>query len=147
MIRITTAGNREDYELCADIWLETSLKAHDFVSSQFWEEQRKFMIEKYLPESVVFMATLENGPAVAFAALSGSQLAALFVSPLYWGQGVGGKLLRHVFTLYDDLSLKVYEKNKRAIAFYENMGFVETGRSLCGHSGEEELVMQLKSPR
>ncbi len=64
------------------IWLEASIKAHDFVSPIFWESQIANMKNIYLPASDVYVAKID-GEVVGFYAQYEDQLAAIFVA-LNW---------------------------------------------------------------
>lgn len=140
--RLKEADSADDYGLCADIWLEASLTAHDFIGGDFWRARRSAMAEVYLPASRVVMACppLEGTPA-AFAAVRGDKLEALFVRPAYWGRGLGRLLLSYLFARHDFLHLAVYAENGRAVDFYQKAGFKVESEGLCVHSGARELKM------
>jgi len=60
---------------------------------------------------------------------------ALYVLKDYYGKGVGQQLMQAAFAAlygYQEIILWVLEDNKRAIAFYEKMGFV--------FDGEEKVI-------
>ena len=142
MITIKRLDRASDYELCADIWLESSLAAHGFISAAFWRDHRSAMAQRYLPESAVYLAVEENsGRILGFAALDGSCLAALFVRPADQGRGAGQALLKFLLTDAAELSLAVYLKNTRAIAFYKRHGFEAGEERVCPHTGETEMTM------
>ncbi|MDD4701295.1 MAG: GNAT family N-acetyltransferase [Desulfovibrio sp.] len=138
------ASTPEDYAACADIWLEASLLAHDFVNPSLWKAQREAMERRCLPSSRVIMLQ-SGGRSVAFAALctldGEDLLAALFVAPPFWRKGFGRALLRHAMQGRTRLRLDVYRANTGALAFYESMGFVPVGESVCGHTGQPQIAM------
>ena len=136
-----------DYAACADIWLEASLLAHDFVPPALWTAQREAMARHYLPASQVTVFRHAGRP-IAFAAVCSPDgedlLAALFVAPAFWRKGFGSALLRHV--LRGRVRLDVYRANTGALAFYKSMGFVPVGESLCGHTGQPQMAMLWTAP-
>lgn len=138
---IKSLDRAEDYELCADIWLAASLEAHDFVSPSFWHGQRSAMAECYLPDTTIYLA-VDDERVIGFASLDGSCLAALFVRPEDQGRGAARMLLDHLFDCYEELTLSVYLKNRKAITFYERRGFEAGQESLCPHTGETEIAMR-----
>ncbi len=140
---IIPAKDRSEIETCADIWLQASLAAHDFVAPDFWREHYDAMKEQYLPGSDVYLAK-EDGTVLGFAAVSQEALAALFVLPACWGKGVGSGLLRHVRGMHEELTLAVYSKNSRAVSFYLHHGFTVSKEQTCPHTGEPELLMLWK---
>lgn len=135
-----TPVDRETLETCADIWLAASVAAHDFIDPDFWIANRDAMVEQYLPESELSLAT-RDGVVVGFAAVRGDVLEALFVRPDFWGRGVGRELLAELFATRPRLRLSVYRKNARALSFYQKAGFIETTARLCPGTGEEEIEM------
>ncbi len=50
-----------------------------------------------------------------------------FVDPFFQHNGIGTKILKEVFLRNDKFLLYVLDKNKRAIDFYEKMGFKYSG--------------------
>lgn len=140
MIRIRTAESEADFALCADIWLAASHDAHSFVETAYWQEHHGAMRERYLPASRVRIAEAD-GHAVGFSAMRSDRLEALFVSPVFWSKGIGGALLREILAASGQVSLSVYVKNEKAVNFYINHGFQITGRTVCPHTGEQELTM------
>jgi len=140
-MNITLAKDSSEIEACADIWLQASLAAHDFVPPDFWRKHLGAMKEQYLPASEVYLSK-EEGTILGFAALDQGALEALFVQPAYWGKGVGSRLLRHVQNLHAELTLAVYSKNSRAVSFYLHHGFAVSKEQTCPHTGESEVVMR-----
>lgn len=140
---IIPAKDRSEIGACADIWLQASLVAHDFVAPDFWREHYYAMKEQYLPGSDVYLAK-EDCTVLGFAAVSQGALEALFVLPACWGKGVGSVLLRHVQDLHAELTLAVYSKNSRAVGFYLHHGFTVSREQDCLHTGEPEILMLWK---
>ncbi|HLT06469.1 MAG TPA: N-acetyltransferase [Cyclobacteriaceae bacterium] len=130
-----------DNRRVTEIWLESSIPAHDFIPEQYWKQNEKIMEEHYLPLSEVYVAE-ENGHILGFIALIDQQVAALFVHPDHQGKGIGKLLLQHTQSLREVLELKVYQKNTKSLGFYLNKGFEIVAESLDPHTGEKEWVMQ-----
>lgn len=140
-MEILPATSAEDIALCADIWLEASIAAHDFIPAEFWRRQRPAMEKEYLPASRLYLACRDGVPG-AFAAVRGDTLEALFTRPEYWGKGFGTALLRELFAVHGTLRLAVYKQNHRARNFYKKMGFVEAAENICPHTGQPEIHMR-----
>ena len=140
MISLRRAESGSDLALCAEIWLTASCEAHNFVDAAYWREHQAAMRDYYLPASRVRIAE-KNGLAAGFSAMHENRLEALFVSPPFWSQGVGSALLREILASFGAVSLSVYAENTRALNFYINHGFRLTGRSICPHTGAEEIGM------
>lgn len=150
---IRRAASSKDYSTCADIWLAASLAGHDFVPAAFWRGQRAAMAERYLPSSQVLLLTADEEPAAFAAIVHGDApcLAALFVLPHWWGNGLGRQLLEQVLAGLPDqrrtgLRCSVYEKNSRALAFYTHRGFRPTGRGICPYTNEPQIELLCAAP-
>tara|TARA_R110001599_G_scaffold283796_1_gene485790 strand:+ start:599 stop:1069 length:471 start_codon:yes stop_codon:yes gene_type:complete len=124
-----------------DLWLEASIKAHDFVPEAFWREQLDAMREHYLPQSETLVLE-EQGQVLGFLSLHEHRLAALFVSPIAQGRGLGRQLLDEAKRRRSALELSVYSANARAVAFYQAGGFSTVAESPDPHTGQPELVMR-----
>ena len=102
-----------------------------------------------MPSSQVVLLKSGERP-LAFAALCKPEdedlLAALFVTPACWRKGLGSVLLRHVMQGRSSLRLDVYRANAGALAFYERIGFVSVGESVCGHTGQPQIAMWWTAP-
>lgn len=130
----------EDMNAVLSIWLAASIKAHDFISPDFWASQVTAMRENYLPSAQVFVYEQE-GHVVGFCALSETNLAALFVAPEKQGKGLGKSLIDHVKSQQSPLTLHVFQENENAIAFYMSQGFKVVREQIHPATGCMELVM------
>ena len=72
--------------------------------------------------------------------IQAGEIIALYVSKDYYGKGVAQKLMKAALTALDHFSeifLWVLKENKRAIAFYQKMGFTFDG---------QEKILELGKP-
>ena len=139
-----TKLEKSDMDQVIEIWLEASIKAHDFVGSAFWESKVKDMREIYIPAGETFVYR-EKGPIKGFFSLYNDTLAALFVSPAYQGAGIGSALMGKAKEMRDKLSLTVYKGNHNSVEFYQKRGFVIEKEQIDEHTGHPELVMTFKA--
>jgi len=130
----------EDIPAMVEIWLSASIRAHNFISSDFWHKNAIEMRDRYLPASENWVYC-ENERILGFVALQQNTLAALFVTPGHQGRGIGRQLLNHAKTLRRMLSLTVYEANTKAIEFYSHHGFKMMIAQKDPHTGHSELLM------
>ncbi|EPD5575208.1 N-acetyltransferase [Vibrio parahaemolyticus] len=132
--------NSNDLDLVIEIWLEASVKAHNFVSADFWESQVESMRNIYIPASEVFVYEIES-KIVGFYALYENNLAAMFVLPAFQGKGIGKQFLSHAKAQRAILSLSVYKENKASYQFYLSQGFAVVSEQLDEHTGHPEYTM------
>ncbi|MCW2099696.1 UNVERIFIED_ORG: putative acetyltransferase [Pseudomonas psychrophila] len=130
-----------DVDHILDLWLDASIKAHDFIPEAFWREQLGAMRDHYLPQAENFVLE-DEGRVLGFMSLHENRLAALFVSSHAQGRGLGRKLLQEAKRLHTALELNVYRANERAIAFYRAGGFSTVAESYDPVTGQHELTMR-----
>ncbi|WP_232217472.1 GNAT family N-acetyltransferase [Xenorhabdus cabanillasii] len=123
------------------IWLEASIKAHHFVAADFWKSQVENMRNLYIPASEVYVY-VQNGKIIGFYALHDDVLAAIFVLPNSQGQGVGSELIADAKNRRTELTLAVYQENKRSYNFYLSRGFYVTKEGKDEVTGHLEYVMR-----
>ncbi|WP_277408292.1 GNAT family N-acetyltransferase [Lacrimispora xylanisolvens] len=83
----------------------------------------------------------ENGSIEGFIGLMNNYIAGIFISKDKQSRGIGRQLLHHVKENHNELSLKVYEKNQRAVNFYLREGFLVTEKQEDRENGEVEYEM------
>ncbi len=133
----------EDIETVITIWKEENIKAHDFISASYWYSQID-MMKRELPQSEVYVYLDSKDNIVGFIGLAGEYIAGLFVSQKKQSSGIGKQLLDYVKTQKNKLTLEVFEKNQRAIDFYQREGFVIKKENIDEDTGEKEFVMVWK---
>jgi putative acetyltransferase len=84
-------------------------------------EDLAFFADYFLPEHDVWV--WDDGGVVAYCGFGEGWLDHLYVDPAWHGRGIGTVLLDVAKDRSDRLSLWVFQKNTRAIAFYERNGF------------------------
>lgn len=132
-----------DINKVASIWLDTNLKAHYFISSEYWKSNFELVKEMLLQAEVY---VYENGQKIeGFIGLSDEYIEGIFVSDEVQSHGIGKLLLDYVKDRKAKLSLNVYQKNTRAIHFYQREGFKIQQEGLDEATGEKEYVMLWKT--
>ena len=123
------------------MWLAETTKAHDFIPNAYWAKNFIKVKNRFLPASETFLC-VEGGELKGFLSImDGNFIGALFVGSEFQGQGVGRRLLEHVMDNWDELTLKVYAKNTKAVGFYEHMGFYMEDEADNEETGELEYTM------
>ena len=130
---------KADINKVADIWLDTNRKAHDFISAQYWKNNYDF-VKEMLPQAEVYV--YEDGQEIqGFIGLNEEYVEGIFVSDGMQSQGIGKILLNRAKDKRNKLFLNVYQKNTRAISFYQREGFEVQHSGLDEATGEKEYVM------
>ncbi len=129
-------------EQVLSIWLEASIKAHNFVEKKFWEYKVADMRDIYIPAAETYVYG-EDGVMKGFLSLHNETLAAIFVSPNFQSKGIGKQLMAKAKKIRNNLNLTVYKENKKSIEFYKKCGFKIENEQIDEHTGHPELLMKL----
>ncbi len=132
---------RDDINKVADIWLDTNIKAHNFIPAEYWKSNFKSVKEALLlAEVYVYEYDTE---IQGFIGLNDEYVEGIFVSGEMQSQGIGKILLNYAKDKRNKLHLNVYQKNARAISFYKREGFEIQHSGLDEATGEKDYVMTL----
>ena len=112
---------RDDINKVADIWLDTNIKAHNFIPAEYWESNFKSVKEALLLAEVYVYEY--NTEIQGFIGLNDEYVEGIFVSGEMQSQGIGKILLNYAKDKRNKLHLNVYQKNARAISFYKREDF------------------------
>ena len=128
-----------DIDRVADIWLDANLKAHSFISPQYWKDNFE-PVKEMLPRAEVYVYE-DDREIWGFIGLNGEYIEGIFVSGEMQSRGIGKRLLDFVKTKKTELRLNVYQKNTRAIRFYQREGFKILLEGMDEATGEKEYEM------
>ena len=115
------------------IWLETNIKAHSFIEKAYWTSNYE-MVKQILPKAEVYV--YEEGK------INDCYIEGLFVKESAQSMGIGKCLLDYVKSRKTELRLCVYEKNVRAIYFYQRENFRIQAEETDEDTNEKEYVMR-----
>ena len=128
-----------DMDRVAGIWLDANLRAHCFIPPQYWKSNFD-PVKEMLPRAEVYV--YENDREIwGFIGLNGEYIEGIFVRDEMQSQGIGKLLLNFVKEKKTKLYLNVYQKNTRAIHFYQREGFEIQREGLDEVTGEKDYVM------
>lgn len=136
MIRVFQSA---DMDQVADLWLAANLQAHGFISSEYWKENQA-LIKELLLQAEVYVYE-KDGEILGFVGLDGEYIEGIFVAGKAQSQGIGKSLLDFLKAKKLELHLNVYQKNTRAIRFYEREGFQIQSEGLDEATGEKDYAM------
>ena len=134
---------KTDINRVADIWLKTNLKAHFFIPEQYWISNYEF-VKEMLPQAEVYVYE-DDKMIQGFIGVSDEYIEGIFVSDEMQSCGIGKMLLDYIKDKKDRLQLKVYQKNVRAMSFYQREGFTIQSEEMDEFTREKEYVMNWES--
>ena len=128
-----------DLDQVAGIWLSANLQAHDFIAPEYWRSNQALVRELLLQAEVYVYE--RDGEILGFAGLDGESIEGIFVAKKARSRGIGKALLDFLKAKKAGLRLNVYQKNTRAIRFYEREGFQIQSEGQDEATGEKDYVM------
>ena len=134
---------KADINRVADIWLKTNLKAHYFISNQYWKSNYE-RVKEMLPQAEVYVYE-DDKMIQGFLGVRDEFIEGIFVSDKMQSHGIGKSLLDCIKDKKVRLQLNVYQKNVRAMSFYQREGFTIQSEGLDEFTGEKEYVMNWES--
>ncbi|MFC3931302.1 GNAT family N-acetyltransferase [Streptococcus dentapri] len=138
MIRTFT---KNDLSSVMEIWLEANIRAHNFIPEKYWQENYS-KVEYMLPQAEIYVYQDANMHQIlGFIGLMENYIAGIFVKESEQSKGIGCHLLNFVKGQKNNLSLSVYQKNVRAVSFYEREQFTVQSESIDKNTNEKEFVM------
>lgn len=134
---------KTDINRVADIWLKTNLKTHYFIPEQYWTNNYE-VVKEMLPQAEVYV--YEDDKIIqGFIGINDEYIEGIFVSDEMQSCGIGKMLLDYIKDKKDRLQLKVYQKNVRAMSFYQREGFTIQSEEMDEFTREKEYVMNWES--
>lgn len=130
-----------DLPAIMQIWLTSNIEAHNFVPEKYWTDHFE-MVKEVLPQAEIYVSENENTRQIdGFIGLNQDYIEGIFVKKSMRSKGIGKQLLDYVKKIKPQISLSVYQKNNKAISFYQREHFMIQEESMDDDTGEKELFM------
>lgn len=123
------------------IWLDTNVKSHSFIAEEYWIGNYD-VVKEMLPKAELYVYENDKSNRIeGFIGLTDNYIAGIFVEDGVQSKGIGKQLLDYVKTFKSSLSLNVYQKNERAIRFYQREQFLIHSENTDENTNENEFIM------
>ena len=119
--------------------MDTNITAHYFIPEQYWKSNFE-LVKELLLQATVYVYE-DNQEIRGFIGLNDEYVEGIFVSDEMQSLGIGKLLLNYAKDKRNKLFLNVYQKNARAITFYQREGFEIQHSGLDEATGEKDYVM------
>lgn len=131
----------QDLDAVMQIWLHGNLDAHAFIPSSYWTEHFE-MVRDMLPQAELYVHEDEAARQIdGFIGLTENHIEGIFVAKAARSKGIGKALLEYAKSLKPSLTLSVYQKNERALAFYRRKQFVVQSEDIDEDTNEADIQM------
>ncbi|MBO5145692.1 MAG: GNAT family N-acetyltransferase [Lachnospiraceae bacterium] len=121
------------------IWLDTNRKAHNFISKEYWIDNYA-AVKDLLPQAEIYVYEDAN-QIEGFIGLTDNDIEGIFVREAAQLRGIGKQLLNYVKKIKSSMRLSVYQKNTRAVIFYQREQFVIQSENIDENTNEKEFIM------
>ena len=123
------------------IWLQANLDAHAFIPASFWEAHFE-MVRDLLPQAELYVHEDAGTRQIdGFIGLTENHIEGIFVVKSARSKGIGKALLDYAKSRKPRLDLSVYQKNERALAFYQREQFTVQSEGIDEDTNKAELQM------
>ena len=131
----------QDLDAVMQIWLHGNLDAHAFIPASFWTGHFE-VVRNMLPQAELYVHESEDTRQIdGFIGLTGKHIEGIFVAKAARSKGVGKALLEYAKSRKLSLTLSVYQKNQRALAFYRREQFVVQSEGIDEDTNEADIQM------
>lgn len=133
---------KNDLPAVMQIWLDTNIKAHDFIPKEYWENNYE-IVKEILPDAEIYVHVDDTAGFIdGFIGLTDNYIAGIFVKEDKQSKGIGKQLLNYVKNIKSNISLSVYQKNTKAVRFYKREQFQIVSENVDDITNEKEFIME-----
>jgi putative acetyltransferase len=142
-----SAVGPDDFARVVEVWEAAVRATHEFVTEADLAVIKP-LVEEGLPHVQHLLCVRDQAGQVAgFIGVEDDKVEMLFVHPMWRGQGIGRRLLRHAVMRLGASELDVNEQNPQALGFYLRMGFEVVGRSAEDSLGKPYPLLHMRVAR
>lgn len=124
----------------SEIWLDTNIKAHNFIDRTYWKDNYE-IVKKLFLEAEIYVYKDDADIIEGFVGLRNDYIARIFVCEQAQSKGIGKELLDFAKKVRARLYLHVYQKNVRAVKFYQREDFSIQSQGMDEETGQKEYCM------
>ena len=133
-----------DIDAVMQIWLNTNIQAHSFISPDYWKSNFD-VVKEMLPLAEIYVYEDDCAKQIdGFIGLNDNYIEGFFVKEEAQSKGIGKQLLDCAKEVKSTLRLSVYRKNEKAIKFYLREKFSIQYENVDDNTGEKEFIMAWK---
>lgn len=125
------------------LWKVSVTASHHFLTGNDIERLIPF-VEMGISSINNLIIMSDKETPIAFIGVEDEKVEMLFVSPDYFGKGVGSDLMKYVLDNYDVKYVDVNEQNPSAIGFYKHLSFMVFERTEVDDQGNPFPILKMK---
>ncbi|APC97521.1 GNAT family N-acetyltransferase [Francisella frigiditurris] len=138
-------AQEKDFDEMIDLWQASVETTHEFLTIKDISKLRKLIRSEYFYIQELSIEVLKNdNKVIGFLGTEGNNIEMLFISPEFFGKGIGQLLLKHAIKNKNCTKVDVNEQNPRALRFYEKYGFKVKSRSPLDSQGNPFPILHME---
>lgn len=126
------------------IWQKSVETTHLFLSPQDIKDILPQVVIGLKQIPILLVSFTDDDEPIGFAGIADNKLEMLFLSPDYFQQGIGYKMISTAIQDYQIKYVDVNEKNPKALKFYLRQGFTIFKRSPVDSDNRPFPILHLK---
>lgn len=134
--------SNEHREQVLVVWEESVLATHHFLKPDDFKKI-KTLVELINFNDFEVYCLVSKTKVIGFIGISNHKIEMLFLSPKYFGLGLGKKLLAFAVENLNSYLVDVNEQNKSAVEFYKKFGFNTFERSEKDDQGNDYPILKM----
>ncbi len=134
--------DKKDIDEVMKLWLESTIKSHNFIDKDYWIQSQGIVRNKYIPIAKTYVYKEDDTIKGFISILNNNFIGGLFVENDSQGKGIGKELINLVKDETNRLSLNVFKENIRALNFYKREGFRIVSESIDSATLKTEILME-----
>ena len=140
-------GKAQAIKKLLKIW-EDSVRATQEVSEEFITHRRKEIEKDYIAKAEEILICTTTEEWLGFIAVQKDEITLLFITPQYFGKGIGKALLKEALNrhLYPFEKIKLNSR-KQALSYYSKLGFYKAGEPFCVGNYREIMLTPMEVAR
>ncbi len=125
------------------VWEQSVKATHDFLSHDDFEDIKLFL-SKFDFNLLSVHCLARHNDIVGFIGITDRKIEMLFLSPSYFGKGLGKQLIEFAFEKYQANEVDVNEQNTSAVIFYKKFGFEPYERTEKDDQGRDYPLLRMR---
>lgn len=142
---IATNPDRTDtlIDALTTLWEASVRSTHHFLTEDDIQKFTPF-VKMGLSGIETLIVARDNQKTIAFMGIEAGRIEMLFISPDYFGKGLGRELAELGISQYGVRYVDVNEQNSQAVGFYRHIGFEVFERTELDEQGNPFPILKMK---
>ena len=138
------AVTSDDHDEVFSIWENSVRATHDFLNEEDIRNLIPIVKETAIPNTDLYCVRNAEHVMGGFMGIAGDEVTMLFVSPEFFGQGIGTTLMNYAVHELKCTRVDVNEQNLNALNFYQKLGFKVVARSPLDGQGNPFPLLHMQ---